>query len=158
MLIAWQVLINEILQINRFLLLWENLKKWLKTLSIYLKYVTILRVLNFYCTMREKIFNNESSVHLDLNFPRNKCNLELYKRIFWDDSKDFLKICLSWKTCILSLWLLKFSYASRQISSNSFNCNFLNELALSMLKLRAKYSKPIYGLILLHFSNPWFKT
>ena len=74
-------------------------------------------------------------VHRDLNFLGNKCNLELYKRTFWDGSKDFLKICLSWKTFIHSLEILEFSYASCRISSNSFNCNFLNELALSKLKL-----------------------
>ena len=75
--IAWQILINGIFQINGFLCLWKFFKKWIKMLFIHLKYVTIFRVLNFYCTMRENIFNNESSVRLDLNFPGNKCNLEL---------------------------------------------------------------------------------
>ena len=86
-------------------------------------------------------------VHLDLNFLENKCNIELYKRTFWDGSKDFLKICLSWKTFILSLEILEFSYASRRISSNSFDCNFhnfLNELALSKLKLNIFIANTIY--------------
>ena len=133
MLISWQVLINEILQINGFLLLWKNLKKWLKTLSIYLKCVNILRVLNFSSIMRENYFNKERSSPSRSQFSKEKCNLELYKRTFWDGSKDFLKFCLSWKTFILSLQILDFSYASCRISPNSFNCNFLNELALSKL-------------------------
>ena len=134
MLIAWHVLINGILQINGFLFLWIILKKWLKKLSIHLKYVTILRNFNFYGTMGKTFLTMNGPIHLDLYFLGNKCNLELYKRTFWDGSKDFLKICFSWKTIILSLEILEFSYAWRQISSNSFNCNFLNELALSKLK------------------------
>ena len=134
MLFARQVLINGILQINGFLLLWKIVKKWFK-MSIHLKYVTILRIFNFYGTMGKTFLTIKGPVHLDLNFQGNKCNLDLYKRTFWDGSKDFLKIFFSWKTIILSLQILEFSYASRRISSNSFNCNFPNELALSKLKL-----------------------